>query len=242
MKKHNILIMSFFLSFVCLYPLCAQEQKDTAVPLVKEEGRGIVTHEASPQPENVVEEPEPTIEEEPTAENTEAENAEEEIRPSTQEEAKSAEESKVEETSMTLETLELKDMDILDILKLISKKSGLNIAAGKNVKGRITIFLKDVNVWDALRIILETNDLAYSQEEGIVKVMTAKEYETIYGKKFTDKTSVKIIPLKFANAGAIVPLLTQIKSAIGKVIADEKSNTVVIIDTPQNITKIGRAS
>ncbi|HOX54020.1 MAG TPA: secretin N-terminal domain-containing protein [Candidatus Omnitrophota bacterium] len=238
MKKHNILIMSFFLSFVCLYPLCAQEQKDTAVPLVKEEGRGIVTHEASPQPENVVEEPEPTIEEEPTAENTEAENAEEEIRPSTQEEAKSAEESKVEETSMTLETLELKDMDILDILKLISKKSGLNIAAGKNVKGRITIFLKDVNVWDALRIILETNDLAYSQEEGIVKVMTAKEYETIYGKKFTDKTSVKIIPLKFANAGAIVPLLTQIKSAIGKVIADEKSNTVVIIDTPQNITSM----
>lgn len=137
-----------------------------------------------------------------------------------------------------LDVLELKDMDILDVLKLISKKSGLNIVAGKNVRGKLTIFLKDVDVWDALQIILETNELAYVQEGNIIKVITDKDYELIYGKKFGDKTQTKIIPLKYASSPDLIPLLTQLKSVVGKVMADEKSNTVVLIDTPAKISEM----
>src|SRR3989338_3008812 len=82
--------------------------------------------------------------------------------------------------SIVIDVLELKDMEIADVLKLISKKSGLNIVAGKNVKGKITIYLKNVEVRDALRIILESNDMAYAEEDGIIKVMGAKDYELAY--------------------------------------------------------------
>lgn len=230
MKKIRFLVLSGFVIFVFCFFVYAQEQESREAMPIVEENSSMVVQERPPVPDNTSELQEETIVEEP-----QPEKSEETAQTQTQEEAKTEETPQEEAVSMTLETLELKDMDILDILKLISKKSGLNIAAGKNVKGKITIFLKNVNVWDALRIILETNDLAYEQEEGIVKVMTAKEYEMIYGKKFTDKTAVKIVPLKFASAGNLVPLLTQIKSSIGKVIADEKSNTIVIIDAPQNI-------
>jgi type II secretory pathway component GspD/PulD (secretin) len=137
-------------------------------------------------------------------------------------------------------TLELKGMDILDALKLLSKKSGLNIVAGKNVRGNITIYLKEVDVWDALRIILETNELAYEKEGNIVKVMTARDYELTYGKRFNDKTELKIINLKFANAIDLNPALNQIKSSIGKVAVDEKSNTLILIDTPSKIADMQR--
>jgi type II secretory pathway component GspD/PulD (secretin) len=230
MKKIRFLVLSGFVIFVFCFFVYAQEQESReAIPIV-EENSSMLVQERPPVPDDTSELQEETIIEEPQPEKSEGTT-----QTQTQEETKTEETPQEEAVSMTLETLELKDMDILDILKLISKKSGLNIAAGKNVKGKIAIFLKNVNVWDALRIILETNDLAYEQEEGIVKVMTAKEYEMIYGKKFTDKTAVKIVPLKFASAGNLVPLLTQIKSSIGKVIADEKSNTIVIIDAPQNI-------
>jgi len=230
MKKIRFLVLSGFVIFVFCFFVYAQEQESReAIPIV-EENSSMVVQERPPVPDDTSELQEETIIEEPQPEKSEGTT-----QTQTQEETKTEETPQEEAVSMTLETLELKDMDILDILKLISKKSGLNIAAGKNVKGKIAIFLKNVNVWDALRIILETNDLAYEQEEGIVKVMTAKEYEMIYGRKFTDKTAVKIVPLKFASAGNLVPLLTQIKSSIGKVIADEKSNTIVIIDAPQNI-------
>ena len=39
-----------------------------------------------------------------------------------------------------IDVLDLKNMDILDVLKLISQKSGLNIIAGQDVRGRITVF------------------------------------------------------------------------------------------------------
>ena len=37
--------------------------------------------------------------------------------------------------NIIIDTLELKGMDVLDVLKLISKKSGLNIVAGNDVRG-----------------------------------------------------------------------------------------------------------
>ena len=76
-------------------------------------------------------------------------------------------------------SLDLKGVNILDVLKLISKESGLNIAAGQNVRGTVTIFLKEVDIWDALRIVLETNGLAYEREGILVKVMTEQDYERL---------------------------------------------------------------
>ena len=45
-------------------------------------------------------------------------------------------------------------MDILDFLKFISQKSGLNVVVP--MCGKITIYLKDVDIKDALKIVLET--------------------------------------------------------------------------------------
>jgi len=141
-----------------------------------------------------------------------------------------------EPEKIMIDALELKDMDILDVLKLLSQKSGLNIVAGKNVHAKITIYLKNVDVRDILRIILETNDLAYEEDGNIIKVITARDYETIYGKSFSDRTQVKIVPLQYSAASDMVSLLSQMKSSIGKVLADEKSNTAVLIDTPAKIS------
>lgn len=136
-----------------------------------------------------------------------------------------------EAPKIIVDSLELKDMDIMDVLKLLSQKTGLNIVAGKNVRGKITLYLKDVDVRDVLRIVLETNDLAFEEDGNIVKVMAARDYELMYGKKFGDKTKVKVVPLKYATASDLAPLLSQLKSGIGKVLVDEQSNTVVLMDS-----------
>src|SRR3990167_5107317 len=58
-------------------------------------------------------------------------------------------------------SLDLKGVDILDVLKLLSQKSGINFVAGRNISGRVTIFVKDVDVCDAFEKIVAANDLAY---------------------------------------------------------------------------------
>ena len=36
-------------------------------------------------------------------------------------------------------TLDIKGMDIVDVLKMLSSRSGMNIVVGKNVAGRVTL-------------------------------------------------------------------------------------------------------
>jgi type II secretory pathway component GspD/PulD (secretin) len=140
--------------------------------------------------------------------------------------------------SIIIDVLELKNMDVQDFLKLISKKSGLNIVAGQNVKGRITIYLKNVDVRDALQIILESNDLAYVEEDNIIKVMSSQEYELKYGRKFGEKSKTRILKLLHANVLDMVTMLNQMKSPNGKVIFDNKSNTLVLVDSPKKIEEM----
>lgn len=138
----------------------------------------------------------------------------------------------------SLITLDLRGMDILSVLKIISQKSGLNIIAGSNVKGNVTLYLKDLNAIDALKMILEMNDLAYVQEDSVIKVMTAQDYERVYGKRFYDRTTVEIIHLSYAKTDNVVKTITPLKSKIGQIIADNGTNTLVLIDTPESIATL----
>ncbi|MDX9703692.1 MAG: secretin N-terminal domain-containing protein [Candidatus Auribacterota bacterium] len=135
-------------------------------------------------------------------------------------------------------SLELRNINIVDILKILSQTGGINIVAGPSVRGNTTIFLEDVNVWDALRIILEINALAYIQDGDILKVMSEKEYEDIYGVPFHNTAQTRVFKLKYALAEDVNRAITPIKSTKGKIIIDERTNTLIIIDTPDAMTGI----
>ena len=134
-----------------------------------------------------------------------------------------------------LDVLELKDMDIADVLKLVAKKTGLNIVAGQNVKGKVTIYLKDVEVREALRIILQSYDLAFEEGDGVIRVMTSREFETLKGHKFGENIKTKIIKLAYANVSDVLLLINQMKSASGKIISNGKSETIVLMDSPDKL-------
>lgn len=135
-------------------------------------------------------------------------------------------------------SLDIKGMDIVDVLKMLAQRSGLNIVVGKNVTGKVTLFLKDVDIQDALELILLANDLAYEKKADILNVMTQRDYELIYGERYQDKKQAKLIQLKYAKAADLSRALTQIKTNIGKIVVDEGSNTLVLIDTPAKIKEM----
>jgi len=138
-------------------------------------------------------------------------------------------------------SLDIKGMDIIDVLKLLSKQAGLNIIAGKNVKGRVTLFLKDVDPWDAFEIILAANNLAYEKRGNIITVMADRDYELLYGQKFNIRQKVKIVKLLYAKATEVSKALNQVKTKVGVVIVDEGSNSLIIRDTPHAMKQMVNA-
>jgi MSHA biogenesis protein MshL len=135
-------------------------------------------------------------------------------------------------------SLDLKGMDIRDVLKILAQKSGLNIVADSSVKGMVTLYIKDVTIMDALDTVISTNNLAYEQSGSLIRIMNDRDYEMMYGKRFNDKTKTEIIKLNYANAQEIASALNQIKTSVGKVISDDVSSTIVLIDSPENIDKM----
>ncbi|MCX5667061.1 MAG: secretin and TonB N-terminal domain-containing protein, partial [Candidatus Omnitrophica bacterium] len=131
--------------------------------------------------------------------------------------------------------LELRDMDIVDALKFLAMKSNVNIIAGKDVVGRASIFLKDVTIKDGLEIILQANNLAYERRGNILYVMTEAEYKLLHGESFKDTRLVRTINLKYTKPEAIFKALEIVKSDIGKIIVDEESGTVILVDTAERI-------
>ncbi len=138
-------------------------------------------------------------------------------------------------------TFELKGVEVLDVLKIISQRSELNIVAGKNVRGPVTLYLKNVPIRHALNTIMNSLDLAYVEENGIINVMTAKEYEDLYGRSFGKEYETKAIKVQHAAPAAVNLVVEKLKSPKGKSMLDERTNTLIITDRSENIAAVEKA-
>lgn len=132
-------------------------------------------------------------------------------------------------------SLDLRSMDMIDTIRFLAKQADVNIVTTRNVTGRITLFLKDVTVTDALDIIIITNNLARKQQGDIITIMTEDEYGQLYGEKYTSMQESKTLILQYMDAQRAAAMLENIKSSIGKIVVDELTGTIILIDTPKKI-------
>lgn len=132
-------------------------------------------------------------------------------------------------------SLDLKGVEVTELFKILSVKSGLTIITTPEVKGRVTVFLNNLTFDDTLEVILTMQNLACEKTPSIIKIMTAAEYEQVFGKKYTERKKVKTIKLKYAKPSSISTVITPLKSEVGKIIVDEPSGTIILIDTPQSL-------
>jgi len=135
-------------------------------------------------------------------------------------------------------SLDVKGMDVVEVIKMLATKANMNVIVGSAVQGRVTMFLKDVDITDAFEIVLLSANLASDKQGDILYIMPQREFETIYGERYADKKEVKVFPLKYAKAADVSKALNQMKSKVGKIIVDDGSNTVIVIDGPATVAQM----
>ena len=129
-------------------------------------------------------------------------------------------------------TLSFKDADLQNVLRIISRKTGLNIIMSqKDVKGTVTVHLEDVPLGAALDSILKTNGLSFVLEPGnIVRVVPRKE---VRKKEIELKTIHR--PVNWVQASSIKQTLEPFLTEDGQIQADGGTNALIITDTPPNV-------
>lgn len=142
------------------------------------------------------------------------------------------------ETPLNLQTTD--PMDIVELIEYLAHKGGLqNIVIGRGVAGPTAkLRFGGIPVGDALEVLLSINNLAYEVNNGIITIRTDEEYKSLYGKSFYDHKQVRVVELKYADAGGVAAMLAPLKSNIGTVVSDPVTGTLILIDTPDKIEEM----
>ena len=143
-------------------------------------------------------------------------------------------------------SLDFKDADIKNILRLIAEVSNLNIIVADEVTGKITMRLVDVP-WDqALEIILQSKGLDKRQVGNVVRIAPVEalrkedqaNLEEQRSKEKLEPVVNDLIQVNYATAKEIMPQLKGVLSDRGDVKVDDRTNMLIIKDIPRNISAI----
>lgn len=144
-------------------------------------------------------------------------------------------------------SLDFQDADINDIIRLIAEVGGANMIASDDVQGKITTRMVDVP-WDqALDVILKIKGFAQERMGNIIRVaplakITQERQERAQALKTeveTEPLVTRLVPVNYATAKELLNTLKVLLTPTrGKVLIDERTNTVILTDTQRQIDDI----
>jgi len=145
-------------------------------------------------------------------------------------------------------SVNLKDVDLKDFFRLIHEISGLNVVLDPDVKGNLTIVLDDVP-WDqALDIVLKNNALSRQLDGNVLRIASIdtmrKEAEARRAQREAEALAVDKVTvtrfLSYAHSKDAMMTVKKFLSQRGDVVADERTNAIIINDIPSVIPPIDR--
>jgi type IV pilus secretin PilQ/predicted competence protein len=145
-------------------------------------------------------------------------------------------------------SVNLKDVDLKDFFRLIHEISGLNVVLDPQVHGSLTIVLDDVP-WDqALDIVLKNNDLSRQLDGNVLRIATIdtlrheaenRRAQIDAEALAVDKVSITRF-LSYAHAKDVILPVKKFLSQRGDVVADERTNSLIVSDIPAVLPQIDR--
>jgi len=124
--------------------------------------------------------------------------------------------------------LDYKEANLVSVLQAIAYSFNLNLVITKDVQGKVTAYLQNITIDEALNAILSVNGYRFVRKGNVIYVLRANDMETV----------VEPFHLSFLTASDAKQLLSKIISKQGDIQINEATNSLVIVDIPENIVKI----
>ena len=150
-------------------------------------------------------------------------------------------------------TLNFQDIQVRSVLQLIADVSDLNIVVSDSVTGSLTLRLTNVP-WDqALDIVLETKNLDMRRSGNVIWIapieeIVSREQQILRARadrQTLEPLRTAMIPISYATAENLAGIVrasagqeTGMLSERGSVSVDQRTNTLLVTDTLENIDEI----
>ena len=135
-------------------------------------------------------------------------------------------------------SLDVQGAEIRTVLRSIAEYSGRNIVVGKDVKGLVSVQLKDVPWKDALTAVCRTQGLDFVDEGTVIRVDAADKLQAeTLAREQNESRRIEVQPLvthayklQYAKASEIQKAISSVLTKRGSVDYDERTNTLIITD------------
>lgn len=158
------------------------------------------------------------------------------------------------ETEEPLYSFELRDVDITDLFRVLAHDYKLNLMVDKDVQGKVTASLSNVSLEEALDTIAESQNLILKKKGNIIKIvpnLVTKIFTLKYveadgllqssGASSTATTTDSTSSGTSSDGSTLTQANTiyDILSSKGKVFLGRQPNSIIVVDYPPNVEKVG---
>ncbi len=130
--------------------------------------------------------------------------------------------------------LDIVDMDVAAVLKIISDTGGWTVIPSKKVtqNSKVSLWSKGATARQLLDKLCLVNAYVYKEEGDLIYLMAKDEYEQRFG------GTTRTFSLDFQRAETVKPLIESSLTKTGRMGVDPWSNTVIVNDTAENLQKV----
>lgn len=140
-------------------------------------------------------------------------------------------------------SLDVQGAEVQTVLRSLSEFSGKNIVASKEVKGQVTLRLRNVPWRHALDIVLRAQGLGM-REQG--QTIVVSNLETLRKEEMEQRTAeraqeellplqTRIIPVSYANAEEMAKAVEKTLTKRGHIEVDKRSNSLLVTDIDERL-------
>jgi type IV pilus assembly protein PilQ len=135
-------------------------------------------------------------------------------------------------------SLDVKDADITDIVRLLAEVAGFQVVFDPGVSCKLTLKLTAVRWPAVLDAGLRSCGLARDEQDGILRIATAarlmeearQQRQLEEERRLSAPRTLTSLRLSYARAEEMAALVKRFLSARGEVVYDKRTNTLIVID------------
>lgn len=145
-------------------------------------------------------------------------------------------------------SIETKSMDIRDALSFITEESGVNMVISEEVKGNVSLKLRQVP-WDqALVVIMRARKLGYTRQGNVLRIaplddLKAEEDDAnklALSRKTVEPLKVRMFPVSYAKVDELEKKIKDFLGERGRVVGDVRTNALVVTDIADNLERAAK--
>lgn len=145
-------------------------------------------------------------------------------------------------------SIETSNIDVRDALKFITEESGVNMVITDEVKGNISLKLRQVP-WDqALIVVMKARKLGYSRQGNVLRIVPLDELKKeeddanklVLARKNIEQLKVRAFNISYAKVDELDKKIKEFLTERGKVVSDIRTNTIVVTDIQDSINRVAK--